>query len=649
MAWRGHLLLSFCLAALLPARAQPSEGWLPVTTRDLQVATVPGDPGASAIQLYYADFRDDVHQSEFIYQRMKVLKGAGESYANVEIEVPPHSTISGIEARTIHPDKTIVEFTGKPFEKIVARYRGEKVVAKAFTLPAVTVGSLVEYKYRLYWTQYFKDPTWILQHQLFTVRESFWLRRYKGPMPTRHLADQTLLSYVTSNLPPGVAPKDIGPGVELEVENVPAFKPEPYMPPPANFKPQVQFFYGGREIESPDIFWREIGQEWYEKAEHFIGNHEAIKNAAAQIIGSETDPEQQLQRLYARAQQIRNLSLETESAGAEGRAPEFKPNENVLDVMNRGYGSQNEIAELFAGLARAAGFSAQILRTSDRRNGVFDPKMLSERQLESEIVRVTGKGSDLFLDPGTRFCPFGLVAWTFTSAPALQLDKSGGTFVVVPTATADKSVTRRSADLVLTSEGSVRGEITVEFKGNEALERRLQALNTDDAGRRESLEAEMESWLPAGASAQLESAAGWESSEPLLVTRFSVRLANFGTSAGGRLAIPASLFRSPETEVFTAEERKYPVYFPFTYEVIDKIDMTIPSGYRPETIPDGQDARSTSTRFITTRAWQGQKLRLTRALVVNSIYFQPAQYGDLRKFFNTLRSADDQQIVLAHP
>lgn len=649
MAGRRQLLLCLCVAALAPARAQRSEDWLPVTARDLQISTVPGDPDASAIQLYYADFRDDVRQSEFIYKRIKVLKQGGEKYANVEIEVPPHSLISGLEARTIHPDKTVAEFTGKPFEKIVARYRGEKVVAKVFTLPAVTVGSLVEYKYRLSWNQYFNDPTWILQHQLFTVRESYWLRRYTGPMPTRHLSDQTRLSYVISNLPPGVSPKDTGPGVELQVENVPAFKPELYMPPPANFKSEVRFFYGGREIESPDLFWHEVGQEWYEKTEHFMGNHESLKSATAQIMGSETDPEQQLRKLYARAQQIRNLSFEAKRSETDSRAPELKPNENVLDVLNRGYGSRNEIAEFFTALARAAGFSAQVLRASDRRNGVFDPKLLSEKQLETEIVRVTGKGADLFLDPGTRFCPFGLVAWTSTSAPALQLDKNGGSFVVVPTTTADKSVTRRSADLVLSGEGSVRGEITVEFKGDEALERRLDALNTDDDGRREILEAEMQSWLPADASVQLESAAGWESSEPFLVARFSVKLDNFGTSAANRLAIPASLFRSAETEVFTPEDRKYPVYFPFTYEVIDKVDITVPSGYRVESMPDGQDIKSNSTRFITTRLLQEEKLLLTRALVVNSIYFQPAQYGDLRNFFNILQAADGQQVVLTHP
>lgn len=644
---RPCFLLSFCLIAAVSAFGQHShtEDWLPISAQDLQIKDVPNDPGAAAVQLYYADFRDDVHQSEFVYKRIKVLTETGKRYANVEIEVPPHYSIGDLQARTVHPDKSVTEFSGKPFEKTVVKYLGERLIAKTFTLPAVTTGSIVEYKYRLSWSQQFPDPNWIVQHELYTVKEDFSLRRYTGPMPTRHISDPTELSYVSSNMPAGVFPKDTGPAVELELENIPAFKPEPYMPPEGNFRAQVQFFYGGHEIESPDVFWRDVGQDWYTKAEHFIGDHEQLKKAAAGIVGNETDPEKQLRKLYARAQQTRNLSYEGER-GIEGP---LKPNGNVMDVFSRGHGSQNEIAELFTALARAAGFSADVLRASSRRDRIFDPKLLSENQLGTEIVRVKMNGSDLFLDPGTRFCLFGLVAWTATSAPALVLDKNGGSFIVVPTATADKSVTRRSAEAFLNIDGSLKGRVTVEFKGNEALERRLAALGTDDAGRRQGLENELQSWLPPGSLVQLREVQGWESTEEPLVAHFSVELADFATVAEKRLLFAGNLFRSPETQAFTSAERKYPVYFPYTYEVIDKVEMHVPAGYRVETIPNGQDVKSSSTRFITTRSAREDQLLLTRALVVNSIYFQPEQYETLRSFFSKLKDADEEQIVLAGP
>src|SRR5215467_13148154 len=374
--WVKCGVLCACVMAAMSAWAQQSEDWLPVTPQALQMKEVPDDPGAPAVQLYYADFRDDVRESEFIYKRIKILTDRGKHYANVEIEVPQHYSIGDLQARTIHPDSAIVEFKGKPFERIVVRYRGEQIIAKAFTLPAVTVGSIVEYKYRLSWNHHFYDPTWIVQHELYTVKESFWLRRYTGPLDTPHISDQTQLSFVTSNMPAGATPKDTGAGIELQLENVPAFKPEPYMPPEANFKAEVQFFYGGREIESPEVFWRELGLDWYGKTERFMGSHQELKTAAAQIIGGEVDGERKLRKLYARAQQTQNMTYESQRSLAEVGQESLKPNENVVDVFMHDYTTTNEIAELFTALARAAGFQAALLRVSSRRDRVFDPKLL---------------------------------------------------------------------------------------------------------------------------------------------------------------------------------------------------------------------------------------------------------------------------------
>ena len=115
-----------------------------------------GNPGAPAIQLYYADHIDDQEQTEFIYRRIKVLNDKGSRYADVEIVVPPECSLSGLKARTIHPDGKTMEFTGKPFQKVIVKGQGTKTV-RAFTMPAVTVNSIIEYKYNIdlpgsFWT-----------------------------------------------------------------------------------------------------------------------------------------------------------------------------------------------------------------------------------------------------------------------------------------------------------------------------------------------------------------------------------------------------------------------------------------------------------------------------------------------------------------
>ena len=48
-----------------------------------------------------------------------------------------------LHARTIRPDGTIVEFSGKAFDKSIVKARSVKYLAKTFTLPDVQVGSIL--------------------------------------------------------------------------------------------------------------------------------------------------------------------------------------------------------------------------------------------------------------------------------------------------------------------------------------------------------------------------------------------------------------------------------------------------------------------------------------------------------------------------
>src|SRR5215831_7009009 len=109
-------ILFFCVMSAPLSFAQ-KEDWQPITPQDLQVKEVPGEPGAAAIQLYYANFIDDVTGTEFIYHRIKIFTEKGKKWADVEIQAGTGLSIKDLKARTIKPDGSIVDFTGKPFEK----------------------------------------------------------------------------------------------------------------------------------------------------------------------------------------------------------------------------------------------------------------------------------------------------------------------------------------------------------------------------------------------------------------------------------------------------------------------------------------------------------------------------------------------------
>jgi hypothetical protein len=511
-------------------------------------------------------------------------------------------------------------------------------------MPEVAVSSIIEYKYKINLPGVYLDNSWTIQHELYTVKESFRMKPFGGLLEGFEKGHQ--VAALTSRMPGNRKPRQTGGGYDLELENMPPFQPEGYMPPEEDYKPQIRFFYGGPEIASPEKFWEEAGRQWYAQSESFIGKSREIADEAARVLGGETDPVQKLRKLYARAQEIRNLSYERERTEQEEKKENLKANQNAADVLAHGYGTREDVGRFFVALARAAGFAVYVLRVSDRKERFFDRGVLSRRQLEWEIALVTEGGQNYFLDPGTRFCPFGFIRWMHTSTLALKLEKNGGSFIKVPAAGSDKAMIRRSAEMALDPEGSLKGTLTARFEGGEALERRLDALDADELGRREELESEAQDWLPSGAKVHLISLENSQASEGPLTAAFTVELPSYAAVAGKRLLAPAYLFQSKEMDAFQHTERKYPVYFPYAFGEADTVSIKVPAGEAIESVPAQQNSSLSYASYLNSTEFNGTQLVTHRILQVNGIFFRVESYPEVREFFLKVQSGDEQRAVL---
>lgn len=630
---------------------------------------VPHNPGAPAIRLYYAHEIDDNSFSEFVYQRIKILNEKGRKYADVEIpiftdaEIGLFSRVNNLKARTIRPDGSIVEFTGTPYEKTVFKGRGDKVSVKAFTMPEAGVGSIIEYKYQLIYQTFtvsfqggfafrflvFTEDQWVLQNELYTVKEHLYFRPYEGGefksmSQQTHEWDGAEVSHVSFNMKD--KPKNKGNEVEYDAHDVPGFEPEEYMPPEDNYKPSVVFFYNRRGSGSTDKEWEDIGKTIDENLEIYLSRDRGVKEAALAAIGPETDPVSKLRKLYARAQEIRNLSYERFRSDEELKKENLHFNEGPGDVLARGYGRERDITLLFISMARAAGFDASPVRVSDRKRRFFAKDYTSSSQIRHLIAAVSVNGTDMFFDPGTRFCPFGLLRWNYTATDALKLNRKGGVFVKTPQPDFQKAAMARNARVTVADDGTLKGEIVVSFSGLEALEHRIDGVFTDEEGRKKDLEDEVKEWLPSGSVLKLVETRGWENSEGALAARFTIEVPGYASIAGKRLLIPSVLFRPRQRDVFKHADRVYPVYFPYAFTEADQVELTVPDGFTIESLPQTQDARLGYARYQSSSQMNGTHLVTQRKLAFNGIYIPKEKYNEVRGFFNSVQQGDDQTAVL---
>ncbi len=630
------LLLAGCL--LLPAFAMAdSRAWLPVDSQDLQMKEFKQVPGAEAVLLYYANEIDDVAHTEFFYSRIKILADSGSRHGNVEIPLLPKTSVTELFARTIQPDGRIVEYTDKPFEKTVLKGKGVWVRVQAFTLSQVTAGSIIEYRYELhYGDRVLPHHHWTVQHDLFAVKEHLRFK-YDKHYSIRWLPTPGLGKSPEHDLKAGV--------LQMDVENVSPFEAEEQMPPEESYKLQMRFFYTNPFMSSPSAFWFQTGQWWSRGIDYYVGEHKEIKSAAEEAIGGQTDPEKKLRKLYARAQQVRNLSYERHRTGKEQKQEELKVNKDALDVLRHGYGDRNAITRFFVALARSTGFTASVVFVSSRESRLFDREVLSFGQLDSEIALVRVNGKSIFLDPGTRFCPYGLLRWMRSGTAAMDM-RDPGQLISTPGATQESAIISRSADLKLAPDGALKGEARVEFSGAEALERRLSALDTDEAGRKKELEDEVKQWLPVNSKVEMTASVGWDMENESLTAVFNLEVPEYASAAGKRLLVPTALFQPRHKRVLKSGPRKYPVYYPYAFVEQDHISLEIPEGYSAETLVPEQTVKVAFAVYNASSSAAGTRLHMERSLMFNGIFFQPDRYDEVRGFYAKVQAGDDSQNVL---
>lgn len=629
--WFCCFLVMSCLE--LPCMASgPADDWLPVTPQDLQWKDTSGDTGVSAVQLYYSERIDDTNKSEFYYHRIKVLTEAGRKYANVEVPVYPETSVTDLQARVIRPDGSVTDVSDRPYEKVLVKGRGVKVLVQTFALSEATVGSIIEYKYTVRNKRLYRRR-WMLEHDLFTVKQHF-LYKYPGNQE---------MSFAVSRSK--VQPVQTKGQIELEMNDVPRFEAEEQMPPVDGYKAAVRFSYG-RQMDSGNAYWGLRARGLAAYFDEFIGKHKETREASEEAIRGVTDPEEKLRRLYARAQQIRNLGYERRRSKDEQKKEELKPNKHVADVLNHGYGTREDIAVLFTALAREAGFGASLVLVDTRTENYFREEYLTPGDYDSIIVDVYLNGKDLYFDPGTRFCPYGLRRWTRTSTGGLKLSRLGGTFFQLPVSSAEQAAVLRLARVTLAEDGGISGNVDVRYEGEEALEHRLVALDTDEAGRKKEMEDEIRQWLPSTAVVALTDSQGWDQTENPLIASFHVEIPAYAASAGKRLLLPASLFQAKQKTAFQKPERKYPVYFPYPFTEVDTVIIKLPEGVQVENFPEPQSAKPPFGQYTNASKFVERQIISSRSLTLNQFFFNSGMYPDLKVFFDKVNAGDEAQTVL---
>jgi hypothetical protein len=635
--------------------------WPPVSPDELSMTSIKEQPGAPAVILLREETDDDMNSAHTVYERIKILTDAGREYANVEL---PYSrrgfSISGISGRTIHSDGSIVQFEGKPFDKTVVKGNGIRINVKSFTLPDVQIGSIIDFKYSLrYQDNMVSAPEWQVQSELFQRKASFKFIPFqnhgnreimldhgqlsngvawtpfldKGPLPQLHTVNQSSLATI----------HDVGEWVDLTRENIPAFVEEPFMPPADMLKLRVYFYY--QESLKTDDYWKSQGKFWNKDVDSFVGKNRGIGGALAKIIAPTDSAEQKIRKTYAFVSTLENQDYIPERTRQEQKMLDLKINKGVDDVLDHRSGTHDQLNRLFVSMVRVAGISASLMWVPDRSEEVFTKEFLSTSQFDAELAIVQLDGKDVFLDPGTKFCPYGIIDWRYTAVTGLRQNGKGADIAQTPGPAYNQAITTRVANVSLDDHGLLTGMVGLTFKGILAMSRRQEAGKTDAEGRKKMLEDQLREILPGDSEISLVNSPDWDGIETPLFAQFHVSCP-FAVPAGKRLMLAQHLFQVSEKPRFSAAQRNNAVYFHFPWQEVDEVHIKIPPGMEIESLAPND---SVKLEYALYQAQQKQeapdKIFSRRDFIMGAGVFTPEKYKELKGFFDKVKADDDQPAL----
>lgn len=305
------------------------------TPEELKMTSDPKVPGAPAVFLDRSETTDNFNHFIREYARIKVLTDEGKRWAEIPVPIAGDGRAPIVEARTIHPDGTVIPLAAAPGSLLQPCQKRAPSTEKCFTLPDAQVGSILEYR----WTLPISDttvrgvtpgqqeyqnsalasaiPYWDAQQDIFIHKEHFYYdplsdqeRNVIGNQNITRIVDGEIASYLlySAHLPAG-AQVQLSPRRDytLDLQDVPAFVPEPNAPPAVSTRYAVRFYY--TPYLSADVFWSSEGKRWSQSIDHAADPTSDLKAAAAQITAGAPDADAKALKLYDAVQSLTNTAF----------------------------------------------------------------------------------------------------------------------------------------------------------------------------------------------------------------------------------------------------------------------------------------------------------------------------------------------------
>lgn len=641
LLFSGFLALTVCHVC-----AQKSPilyGIIPL--EDLKMTTYPLDTSAVAVVLtdfgkvYTSINAVDVRLTYERHVRIKILKKEGLNWANFIIPLfhdgGHEERITRLRASTFNLEHGKLVETEMEKSSVFKEHHSHNINLQKFTFPNVKEGSVLELNVTIASDFLTAFPNWQFQFDIPVRWSEYWaflheffvFEKYmQGYVPT------TLYEVETVNHTDYVEFAH-----HWISKNVPAFKAEPFMTCKNDYfsKINIALSHVSFRNEMP----LEIMSSWERLSDRLVDHDEFgkmitgsgfLKAKALEVTAGLTDPEQKVEAIFRYVQQT-----------LEWNEINDKYPDNLKKVFEDKKGSAADINFVVAALLDKVDIPVDMVLLSTRDHGFVRKMYPMDRQLNYAIASVKLGDKLLLLDATEKYLPMGILPERCLNGEGLVISKTR--FGWIPIEPKVKARTSINSDLVIDSQGELKGKMSFTYDGYAAQELRSNYFKKGES-------AYLKAFLSKKLWTEIEKSEFQNLSEIKKNPRQShdVVVSEHVTMSGDLLYLNPMLSEQIKENVFKLENREYPVDFGKPFETTYVARFTLPDDIVVDEIPKPKllTLPNGAAKYAYNVTQAGNVLNVVSLLQINKSLFDQTEYPDLRELYNLVVSKQAEQIVL---
>lgn len=642
------LLLALVLASTATNWSRVSAGggeeWRPVDPADLALKSAVVEPNADAEAIFWDIRIDDGGDNDLVlnhYVRIKIFTERGrDQHSKIDIPYVDGIKIRDVAARTIKPDGTIVELGKNDFiEKTVVKVSGLKLRTKTFAFQGIEPGAIIEYKWKEVRSnssannmrlQFQRDiPVQAVTYRIKPAKDESWDVKPFNMDRFDFQREKNGFDVTTVN-------------------RVPAFREEPMMPPEDSVRSWALVRY--HNLFSLLTSYIAQASFAYDAFQPAMKVDKDIKAKAAEFVAAGGTGDETVMRMFEFCRDVIKNTDDKSAGFTDEELEKMKENKKPSDTLKRGVGSGGDINLLFAALANAAGFEARVALLPNRGRALFNRNVLVPRALKAASIAIRSGQGWKFYDLSSKYVIPPMMPWEEEGVDGLIADLRPE-WMRTPMSAPDKSKEKRTGTLTLDENGTLEGDVTIEYTGHLGVERKN--LNDDDSPvqREENLKEAVKGRMSSAELSNIVIENVTDAVKPFIY-RYHVKVPGYAQRTGKRLFFQPGFFHKGIDALFSAGTRRYPIYFHFPWSEEDHLTITLPKGFvldnadRPSPIIVGEICKHEINMGVTKDQTQLVYNRNFFFGGNESILFPVNTYDQVKRLFDEINKADNHMITL---